>query len=309
MAAAADLRNGEAWSLAQRAKNDLLYGLVVVALAIVGWMPARILRWLGVALGALAWAIIPSARRIALANVARVMPHLDDRARRALVRRVYRTLGENLGDAVAMLDASRTVELLPFAPGARETLERARSERRGVLFASAHLGPWERVAATIAATKTPFTVVAREPYDPRLGQLYDRLRAARGLRAIYRGAPGSGASLLRVLRRGEVLGIPMDLRSRVPSVDAPFLGIPARTPVGPARLALRTGAAVVVGVPARIDGALVVTVIEIETLDLQPSATSEAILTARINAALSDAILALPEAWVWMHPRFGEGTR
>jgi KDO2-lipid IV(A) lauroyltransferase len=212
-----------------------------------------------------------------------------------------------------MLDPSRPVPPLAFATGARETLDLAMAEGRGVVFASAHLGPWERVAATLIGCAVPFTAVAREAYDPRLTRLYDRLRGGRGLPTIYRGAAGAGVALLRTLRRGDVLGIPMDLASRVPSIDVPFLGRVAPTPVGPARLALRTGAAVVVGIPAPIDrsdrnlwaGDLALAITRIDTRDLEATPEGERVLTERINDALSAGIRALPDAWVWMHPRWG----
>jgi lauroyl/myristoyl acyltransferase len=108
-----------------------------------------------------------------------------------------------------------------------------------------------------------------------------------------------------------VLGIPMDLASRVPSVEVPFLGHLARTPVGPARLALRTRSQVVVGVPApRQDdpAALELAITRIATDDLDASPESERILSTRINDALSMRIRALPASWVWMHPRWGPAT-
>jgi KDO2-lipid IV(A) lauroyltransferase len=305
-----DLREGGRWTLAQRAKNDMLWVLASVAVATLGRLPPRALRAAGVALGRLAHAVIPSARRLAQHNVALTFPELDPAARRALVARSYRTLGGYLGDAVAMLDTRRPTLPLPFAPGARDTLDAAIAGGHGVLFASAHLGPWERVAATLVACEIPFTAVAREAYDPRLTRLYERLRRERGLATIYRGAPGAAAGLLRTLRRGHVLGIPMDLASRVPSIDVPFLGRSAPTPVGPARLALRTGAAVVVGVPGPIEGStgsssLELTVTRIASDDLTASPEGERALTSRINEALSARIRALPEGWVWMHPRWG----
>jgi Kdo2-lipid IVA lauroyltransferase/acyltransferase len=311
-----DVREGGRWTLAQRAKNDALWVLASAALAVTSRLPRRLLRAVGVGLGRLAHALIPSARRLAIANVAIAFPELELGARRELVARSYRTLGGYLGDAVAMLDPARPVTSLPFAEGARETLDAAIAEGRGVVFASAHLGPWERVAATLVACDVPFTAVAREAYDPRLTRLYDRLRGGRGLRTIYRGATGAGAGLLRTLRRGHVLGIPMDLASRVPSIDVPFLGRAAATPSGPARLALRTGAVVVVGLaspidrstPARSHG-LALSVTLIETSDLEPTPEGERALTTRINDALSAGIRALPEGWVWMHPRWGEGPK
>src|SRR4029079_11559336 len=194
------------------------------AVSTIGRLPPRALRAAGVMLGRVAHAIVPSPRRMAEANIALAFPELELRARGELVARTFRTLGGYLGDAVSMLDPRRATVSLPFATGAREALDDAISERRGVLFASGHLGPWERVAATIVASDIPFTAVAREAYDPRLTRLYDRLRGGRGLPTISRGAPGAAARLLRTLKRGGVLGIPMDLSSRVPSIEVPFLG-------------------------------------------------------------------------------------
>lgn len=304
----ADLRHGGTWTLGQRAKNDALWVLVSAAVAVLGRLSPRALRVVGVAVGRLAHTLVPHARRTADANIAFAFPDLDRAARRALVAQTYRTLGGYLGDAVSMLDPRRSVEPLPFATDSREVLDQAVAGARGVVFASAHLGPWERVAATLIAREVPFTAVAREAYDPRLTRLYERLRGGRGLPTIYRGSPGAAARLLRTLRRGQVLGIPMDLASRVPSIEVPFLGRSARTPVGPARLALRTGAAVVVGVPAPSPAGrtgLELAITRIRTDDLDASPEGELLLTARINEVLSARIRALPEAWVWMHPRWG----
>ena len=101
----------------------------------------------------------------------------------------------------------------------------------------------------------------------------------------------------------------MDLRSRVPSCDAPFLGHPALTAVGPARIALRARAAVVVGTAAPgPDGSLVVTATRIDSSDLTRDEGGALELTRRINGELSRRILALPHAWVWMHERWIAGT-
>lgn len=291
----ADVREGGRWTLAQRAKNDVLYVAIEAALALATRVPSRVLRHAGRAVGAVAHAFVPSAKRIARDNVANAFPEMSEREVRALVRRNYRRLGERLAEAVASLDVRREIEPLPFADGALETLRDALSEGRGMVFASAHLGPWERVAATLVAAGLPFTAIAREAYDPRLTPIYDRLRGGRGVRVIYRSEPGSAAKLLRTLRSGGMLGIPMDLASRVPSVEVPFLGVPAKTPVGPAKLAVRTGAAVVVGTIGRL-GTITATRIE---------RSSDCVdLTARINEELGRRIREIPEEWVWMHPRF-----
>jgi Kdo2-lipid IVA lauroyltransferase/acyltransferase len=299
-----DVREGGSWSALQRTKNTALWLLASMALAAARPLPASILRSLGRALGVAAHRLARRARRTATTNVGLVLPHLDDLERRALVARCFATLGTLLGETVAMMRPG-AVHPLPFAPGALAAFDRARAEGRGVLFASAHLGPWERVAASLVAEGIPLVTIARESYDPRLSRIYDRLRGAHGVEVIWRSHPGSSARILRALRGGRVLGVPMDLRSRVPSCDAPFLGHSAPTPVGPARIALRARCPVLVGTAAPdARGALRVTVTPIDTTDLQADGDGPIELTRRINLELSSRILALPHAWVWMHERW-----
>jgi KDO2-lipid IV(A) lauroyltransferase len=283
----------------------------------------RTLRALGRALGALAHLLAPGARTTALDNVERVYPALSPSDRRAFVRTCFATLGEALGETVALLrpPGARGPALLPVSDEAREVLASARAEGRGVVFASAHLGPWERVAASLVAASIPLVTLARESYDPRFSRLYERLRAAHGVRVVWRATPGAAARIVRTLRDGGVLGVPMDLRARVPSRAVPFLGHDAPTAIGPARIALRTGSAVVVGTaaprpagpagpgaPAGPGEGLAVTATRVDAAGLAADERGARELTARINAELSRRILALPHAWVWMHDRWSPPT-
>jgi KDO2-lipid IV(A) lauroyltransferase len=301
-----DLRDGGSWTPWQRVKNDVIFCLAMIALGTARVLPLRALGALGRTVGAAAYLVARGARRVALANVARVYPEKDERAREDLVFRSFLTMGELLADAVALL-RPRGGPLLALSQDAREVFDEARREGRGVVFASAHLGPWERVAASLVAAGVPLATIARESYDPRFTRLYEKLRGRRGLRVVWRSGRGATAGIVRTLRGGGVLGVPMDLRSRVPSCDAPFLGYAAPTPIGPARIALRTGAAVVVGTvaPSGGDGPLIITATRIPTSDLDFTTCGAAReLTVRINAELSRRILAIPHAWVWMHERW-----
>jgi Kdo2-lipid IVA lauroyltransferase/acyltransferase len=284
-----DVREGGRWTTAQRIKNGVLYVVVMVSVRVASLLPAAVARTFGRALGHAAWALVPSLRRRVAENLSRAAIDLAPRT-------AFVSMGDLLGATIAGLE--RPLDPLPLLPGARACLDEAIAEGRGVVFASAHLGPWERVAASLVAAGIPLTVVAREPYDPRFRTLYDRLRARRGVPAIYRGAPGAAVALARTLRKGGVLGIPMDFASRVPSIDVPFLGVPAPTPSGPAALALRFGAAVVVGTVAIDEGVMG---ISFERITTDGGVHT---LTTRINQALSARIRAMPAAWPWMHERW-----
>ncbi len=257
-------------------------------------------------LGTIASVVLPHERRVADENLRTVFPELDAQRRAEIIRATFRNLGDDLGDAAHAM-TSGTFEALPMADADLRTLQAARADGRGLLFVSAHLGPWERVAASIVKAGFPLTTIARESYDPRLTRIYDRLRGRHGVRSIYRGAANAGLAMMRCLKRGELLGVVMDLNSRVPSIDAPFLGKIAQTAIGPARIALRASARVVVATAApKSDGSLAITVTPIETTDLSQGSDGERTLTTRINDELSRRIRALPDRWVWMHPRFAK---
>jgi lauroyl/myristoyl acyltransferase len=304
-----DIRLGETWTPLQRLKNDLVWTLSTVALSAARRLPPRWLERLGYGVGLAAYTLAQTPRRIALANIERILCDLPPKARRALARRCFATLGRALGETVAVLRDASALSPLPLTPAAAALFAETVESGRGVILASAHLGPWERVAASLVAAGVPLVALARESYDPRFSSLYERLRRAAGVRFIWRGAPQATVQIVRALRRRDVLGIPMDLRSRVPSVSVPFLGRDAPTATGPARIALRTRALVVVATaaPSNTTG-LAVSATRISAEDLRPDAQGVRTLTARINEELSRRILALPDAWPWMHRRWDPPT-
>ncbi len=299
-----DVREGGEWTPSQRAKNDAIYALAVLALTAARPLPRRAAAALGRGLGRLLHGVLRRERAIALANLKLAYPRLSRSEREALARAAFVTLGGLLGETVAALHGG--FEPLPFPEASRRLLSEALAEGRGVVLPSAHLGPWERLAATLVAHDVPLTTMVRASYDPRFDALTARLRGGSGVETIPRGAPAAPARILRALRRGRVLGAPMDLASRVPSAPVPFLGQPARTAVGPARIALRTGAPVVVCTVERTEaGALAVTATRLDRTGAGAEPEEALALTARINAELGRRIRTAPEMWPWMHRRFG----
>jgi KDO2-lipid IV(A) lauroyltransferase len=306
-----DIREGGIWTRTQKLKNDVIYRAARAGLWFAATAPRAWLLKLGPALGVLVWALWTRGRRETTKNLAtaRRSAGLAQYGTPAwpTARDVFVGLGDVLADMLLLLRSDEVPSArLELNEESRAVLERAVARGRGVVFITAHLGPWERMAALLAAEGFPISTVARASYDPRFNEVYDRLRANRGVRALYRGAPGFTTTLLRALRQGRIVGFPMDLPGRVPSANMLWFGVPRATATGPATIALRTRASVVVGTPRlSCSGRLEV---EIESVDTDGYSLSSGklALTQRLASELEKRVMALPHAWPWMSAALGD---
>ncbi len=294
-----DLRLGEAWGTGQRFRNDLIY--VAARLSISGALlaPRALLPCFGRHLGRVAAAILPAYRSRCRT---RLYAAFDNRPP-VRTMQVFEALGADLADSLMLFDKRERVDrTLDLSPEAEQVLRRVSARGRGVVFATAHLGPMDRMAALIATRGFPVLSVARESYDPRLTRLVEQVRCARGVYTIYRGRPGTGLAVRESLHNGCVVGFPMDLGGRgIVGIRSRFLGETCEIPIGPARIALGARAPVVVGTPQPSPhGGHWVTVEEVEVPSRSARDADEG-LTLQIAEVLEQRIRRMPEHWPWMH--------
>ncbi len=261
----------------------------------------RLASALGALFGGLAFALASSERGKALASLALAFPVKSDIERAALARACFRHLGRCLLELACVEQLDRDVEAWVRWPAEdRAVLEAALARNKGVVFVSGHLGSWELLARRVALAGFPCQTIAKETTDPRTTALIERFRSASKLKSIWRGQSGAAKAMLRALKRGEILGLLIDQDTDVQSVWVPFFGTVAKTPRAAADLALRTGAAVVMGFCRReADGHYRLTMTQLPTQGLDAT-----VLTAQMTAKIEDAIRAAPDQWVWMHQRW-----
>jgi lauroyl/myristoyl acyltransferase len=124
-----------------------------------------------------------------------------------------------------------------------EHWERAASSGRGVLLATAHLGPWEHGSALPASAQGRKLHLVREPeLDPRAQAFIDALLRERfgGLYRTHfaREEPGLALELLDALRAGELVALQGDRPRSAGQVHrARVFGRELPMPIGPAALA------------------------------------------------------------------------
>lgn len=261
---------------------------------------------IGRGFGALAFALAGGERKKALASLERAFPERSHGEHVAIARAAFRHLGQSAFELACIKQIDREVDrFIEWPAQDRAALQAALARGKGVVFVTGHVGNWELLARRVALAGYPAQSIAKETSDAGTTALVEQFRLTGQVRSIWRGQEGAAREMLRALKKGEILGLVIDQDTRVQSVFVPFFGTPAATPRAPADLALRTGAALMVGFCQRkADGTYLLTMRE---LPVEPSGDREGDavkLTAQLSSEIENAIRRHPEQWVWMHQRW-----
>lgn len=287
-------------------KNDLVHLAIRSALSLADRLRPNLLIALGRALGVLACAVCPQARRHAIAQASLGLSPLS--APR-LARASFRHAGESLALSLLLRRQSTSaLQWVEVTESCRNLMDGLLARGHGVVFVTPHLGPFELIAAAFAELGYTPAVVVRESYDPRLDPLVDAHRTGRGVQVIHRGRLTAPGMIIKALRAGRPVGFLPDLSGRVRRANVHLLGCRSELAIGPVALSLRTGAPLLVGYLApRTSGRL-----ETPT-DGQPFFSLEAVAvpnvgdpesgSQKVADILSHAIGRAPERWLWMAAR------
>lgn len=225
--------------------------------------------------------------------------------RRRIIKSSFQNLGKSLFEILYLSRLSRDgLNQLVRIEG-EDCLKKAIAQGHGVIFVTGHLGNWELGPAAVAM-RVQLAGVAAPIYDSWIEKLIIRIREVHGVETIVRSHSHAIRRLLSILRAGGAIGILIDQDIRTDGVFVPFFGRPAYTPTGPAALALRTGAAVVIGFIIRlpdnshrlmVKGPLKLIQTGNREADIQEN-------TANFSRYIEQFIRNYPEQWVWMHKRW-----
>ena len=244
---------------------------------------------------------VPRLRRTAWRNFELAMPGLDRGERERLLEGCWM----NLARVLAMTAQFPRINKENVGEFIRhegfENYARAKARGRGVLVATAHLGNWEFSAFAHALMTEPMSIVVRPLDNPLLDELATRYRTLSGNRVLGRGR-NFLRPLVEALRANGAVGILVDQNVTADrGVFVDFFGRKACVDAGFARLASRTGAAVIPGYAlwSEAEGRYV--------LHFEPEIpmTGDALAdTQAVHARLEAAIRRAPEQWLWIHRRW-----
>lgn len=287
-------------------RENFEYALVWLFIRLLGSLPRTLSRAAGIALGIVAYLLMGRLRRVGMRNLQIAFPQMQARERARIIRELFVGFGRHLAEFCMFprytAENARSVAVYDGF----ENYAAARDAGRGVLLLTAHLGAWEIGSFVHSIFGNPIKIVVRRLDNLKVDALVERYRTLHGNQTFAKEDFARG--LLAAMKAGDTVGILMDTNMTPPQgVFVDFFGKLACTASGMARVALRSGAAVV---PAftiwdkklkkyrvRFDPALQL----VSTGDDDADAVSN---TARFNRVIQDYATRYPEQWLWVHRRW-----
>jgi len=278
------------------------------------WLLAQTLRFLprplahgcGRALGMTVYLLHGRLRRVGRRNLEMAFPEMPPEERERILKGVYHSLGRQLAEVAKFPDyRERSVDRIAIYDGV-EHYHEAKARGKGVIFLTGHVGGWELSSFVHSLHGHWLNIVARSLDNSLLDRWVKQRREMHGNKVHDKDEYARG--LLAAMRRGETVGVLMDTNMTPPQgVFVDFFGRKACTASGVARVAKRTGAAVVPAF-AIWDDALGKYRLHLEaaiptvcTGDDESDAIAN---TQNYTAAIERIIRAHPEQWLWVHRRW-----
>ena len=240
-------------------------------------------------------------------NLQLVFPELSPGERGRILRNEFRQLGWLLAEfAHFPRYTPQTIHQVIVYDG-YENFQRAAAAGKGVLYLTAHMSAWELGSFTHSLHGHHVAYLARPLDNPRVDALINRYRCLWGNLPIAR--RNSTRPVLQRLRQAGAVGMLIDqnVMREDGAVFVDFLGIPAATTAGPARIALHTGAAVVLALVLwdaklgkyrlRFEPPLELS----RTGDLEQDVLTN---TARFTQVIESYVRRYPDQWLWVHRRW-----
>ncbi len=279
-------------------------GLMIAAARPVQAMSLPLARRFGTAFGRFAHLVAGRQRKRAMANLHLAYGDtMTERERADLTRRVFEHYGRCVIEFLRSPTLSKAELDSRVTCDGFEHIEQARAAGRGVIFVSGHIGNWEILGRWGAVVRNlPLTVVAKDTKNPALAAYLRRMREGSGFGVLSMGE--SARSLLKVLRRGEIICLLADQNSG--DLFAPFFGVPAGTAFGPAALALHSGAVLLpIYCLSRPDGGFHIRCFPpVPAVPTEDREADQRRIMTDLNQALEAVIREYPDQWLWLHGRW-----
>lgn len=286
----------------KRARNFLFYLFLQIIRAIVFFVPWRVGRAFGSALGMAAFYVLKKEvnkvyRNLDIVYGGKMTPGEKEK----FAKDNFKHYGIGLFEFMkaTLWPPEKIASLIKETEGF-EYFEKAIKEGKSVITVTAHIGNWEIMPNYVKMRIPRVGVIGKRLFDGRLDGIVNFTRSKSGVGVFDRDKVSK--EMIKGMREGMVLGVLVDQDTSVESVMAPFLGHEAKTPVAPVRLAKKFKAYICTAfIQRRKDGYYRFVVNRPFLVNEKDSAVD---IAARYNRDISEMIMKDPVQWVWVHERW-----
>lgn len=230
----------------------------------------------------------------------------SDQEKSKIILRSFENLGQSLVEVIKFKQIrSDNIDQFVKLEG-EESLMKAFSLQKGIVFVTAHFGNWELMGITLAIKGYPTNVIAAPLYDSRLDQLMNNYRLLHGVQTIQRGGERGARKILSALKNNQILGLLIDQDIDAEGVFVDFFNHKAFTPSGAASLALKSGASVILGFIHREPDGRHKIILKGPVELIRQGNMEQNIYenTVLFTKEIEENIRHYPDQWVWMHNRW-----
>ena len=287
-------------------REKLEFWLVMAVARPLGRLPRALARRLAEALAWSVYRLHGRLRRVGERNLELSFPALNATQRDQILRGVFRHLGWQLVEFCRMSRYTAENTRNWIRTEGLDNYLAAQARGKGVLIVTGHLGAWELSSFYHSLTGHPMSMVAR-PLDNRpLDEFVNAIRCLHGNRVLPKDDFARG--LLTAMHNGETVGILMDTNMTPPQgVFVNFFGRKACGASGLARIALKTGAAVLPGFMLWEEAERHYVLHFGPELKFERSDDAEAEILAATQlctSVIESWIRRSPDQWLWIHRRW-----
>lgn len=292
-------------------KNRIEYSLLRGMVAGLRLLPDAAACSLMEQIGRAGGVVLRHRRAIVRRQLLDVYPGMSRSQRERLAGDVFAHLGRTAGEVFGA-DGAQLLMAAEVDPG-WEPLDRALAAGRGAIAVTGHIGNFELGGALLARRYRLLDVVKTQR-NPLFDAYVQRKRHDLGIETVP--MPRSAKAVLGHLRRGGLVTLLVDQDAGAAGTIVDFLGRPASTWTGAARISLRTGCPIVPLAMRRTGPGRHVLMIREALWPPQRTPRIESVqvaeTTRRISSAVEEFVREEPRQWFWVHRRWkgaGQGER
>ncbi|MGI4852123.1 MAG: lysophospholipid acyltransferase family protein [Janthinobacterium lividum] len=241
-------------------------------------------------------------------NLKRAMPELSDKKRQEIMDGMFDNLMRTMTEyckiyQLKIYDSESRVEVV----GA-DIIDQLRDDQQPAILFLGHLANWEIGTMAGLQRGLNITQVYRKLNYPMLDRLINFMHKWVAQDVVAKGPEGS-RRILKALKEGRHVSILMDQKLNE-GEWVPFFGMPAKTAITGARLALKNNCPFVPVRVERLDGTRfrVTYYPPLKSLKATPQDQLMDLLN-QMNQLLESWIRARPEQWLWIHNRWPRGHK